>query len=245
MFVDCHCHLNQNALLEKNVLYIHNATHLNDIPFVLKHLNHPQVFGAIGIHPWNVSRHLNLKKMADNIFNYSKILALGEIGLDYSLQYKKTKELQIEVLKKQLSLSCDFKLPVILHCVKASNDLLTLLKQYKTFGILHGFSGSLEEAQIFIQQGFKIGFNANILKENFKKIRCLAKKIPVDSIVLESDFPYASQLNDLPKILKEIVLLRNDYLNQKNSLNNLKKQILNNTCEAFCFDFFQFSTVNI
>ena len=133
------------------------------------------VYGALGFHPDNINE-LTEDSLAfiEKNLNNPKIIAIGEIGLDY-YHNKENKEDQIKLLEKFLELSTKTNKPVIIHNREATGDLITTLKKYKTKGIIHCFNGSKETANIFLKLGYKLGIGGVItfknckLKEEIKK----------------------------------------------------------------------------
>ena len=143
------------------------------------------VFGCIGLHPENVNEEFDF-----NIFDNlpKKIIAIGEIGLDYYYT-KDNKDDQIKLLRKQLKIAEDLNLPVVIHSREATQDTIDVLKDYKVKGIIHSFSGSYETAQIYIKMGYKLGINGVITYKN-ANLKDVFKRISLDNIVLETDSPY-------------------------------------------------------
>jgi len=174
------------------------------------------VYAAVGIHPIHLSRGIFKTKIdAEEIefetreeeFDYKKykelagskkVVAIGEIGFDYwyrpktKVKLAEFKNYQKEVFLKQLELAKELNLPVILHCRVAHNDLIETLtpqiKNYKLRGVLHCFTGTLEDAKKYIEMGFYIGFNGLIFKLN--QWDEIIKKIPIEKILVETDCPY-------------------------------------------------------
>ncbi len=169
------------------------------------------IYAAIGMHPIHIKTDLlKLKTDEDegafvplgeelDIAKYrelaksKKVVAIGEIGLDYYYKPKGTakkekfKQLQKEIFIKQLELSEELKLPVIIHCRMAFADLYEILKTQKSHGVIHCFAGNLEEAQQFIDLGFCIGLNGIIFKLDLDEV---IKNCPLDKILVETDCPY-------------------------------------------------------
>ena len=128
-----------------------------------------------------------------------RIVAIGEIGLDYYYKPKtKTrleqfKEKQKQVFIQQLDLAKELNLPVIIHCRMAHQNLIEILKtknqnpKTKINGVIHCFTGSLEEAQEYINLGFYLGINGIIFKFNIDEV---IRKTPLDKILVETDCPY-------------------------------------------------------
>lgn len=152
--------------------------------------NYDFIFAAVGIHPF-YSNDLP-PDYIDIICNYSKdkkVVAIGEIGLDYHYDdYKKN--LQMKIFEDQLKLANDLNLPVIVHERDAHLDTLNLLKKYKPKGVVHCFSGSLELANEIISLGMYIGLGGVVTFKNAVKTVKVAQEIPIDRILLETDAPY-------------------------------------------------------
>lgn len=142
------------------------------------------VYAAIGLHPIHVQdgfEYEKYKKLAES----KKVVAIGEIGLDYKSEYLPFKEKQKEVFLNQFNLAKELNLPVILHCRMAHDDLLASLEKWR--GMVHCFTGTLEQAEKYLEMGLYLGFNGIIFKLNLDEI---IKKTPLDRILLETDCPY-------------------------------------------------------
>lgn len=201
MFVDTHCHLYSeyyddiesimNDALEKGIsCYINNGCNQKSNEEVLSLIDkYPNMYGAIGIHPEDVDNYLedDLKYIENNLSN-KKIIAIGEIGLDYHYT-KENKSKQIELFEYQLALAEKYNLPVIVHSREATEDTITSLKKFNVTGTIHAFSGSLETANIYIKMGFKLGINGVITFKN-SHLKDIIKQVDVHNIVLETDSPY-------------------------------------------------------
>ncbi|MEA3344180.1 MAG: TatD family hydrolase [Patescibacteria group bacterium] len=122
-----------------------------------------------------------------------KVVAIGEIGLDYYYVPKKEKELELlkqkqkQILLEQIEFARELDLPIIFHCRKAHQDLLKILKLQRVRGVIHCFTGKWKEAQEYLEMGFYLGFNGIIFKLNLDKI---IKKVPLEKILIETDSPY-------------------------------------------------------
>ena len=201
MFTDTHCHLfdeyydNIEEIKEKmdsNSIYrvINNGTNIENNKEVLNKVKeYDWMYGAIGIHPEEVHNYKNddLKIIEENI-NDNKIVAIGEIGLDYHYE-KDSKKEQIELFEKQLKLAEKYNKPVIIHSREATLDTIECVKKYNVKGVIHSFSGSYETASIYIKMGFLLGINGVITFKNCNLIDVI-KKLGIDNIVLETDSPY-------------------------------------------------------
>ncbi len=145
---------------------------------------------AIGLHPWfvhdiPVDWETRLSSLLDGAD------ALGEIGLDRG-DRAPAMELQEPVFERQLELAVQRKLPVLLHVVRAHDLVLHHLKNHqgKVRGIVHAFSGSPEDARSYLDRGFKLGIGGGITRANAHRLRRVVSRLPLDSIVLETDSPY-------------------------------------------------------
>jgi len=200
--IDTHCHLDvadfepdRNDVLERCrtlgitqiiVPAIESATW----PNLLKLCSEKGLYPALGLHPVFINQH-----HADDIQKLEQLLdkvtpiAIGEIGLDFYLKELDQKQ-QLRLFEAQLTIAKAHNLPVILHVRKAHDQVLQLLKKVKVKGgFCHAFNGSLQQAEKYIALGFKLGFGGTLTYENSTKIHKLAKELPLDSIVLETDAP--------------------------------------------------------
>lgn len=199
--VDTHCHLYKEyyddidkVLSDSNKLGVKyfitdgvdNQTNNEVINIANKYHN---VFGAIGIHPENVNDYNeeDISFIERNI-NNSKIIAIGEIGLDYHYG-KDNREKQIELFEKQLRIAEKYNMPVVIHSRDASFDTINILKKYKLKGVIHCFSGSKEIASEYIKMGYYLGVTGVVTFNNAKIINVI-KEIGLDYFILETDSPY-------------------------------------------------------
>lgn len=145
------------------------------------------IFAAIGLHPIHADSEEFDRKKYRELAKSPKVVAIGEIGLDYYREYGLFKEKQKEVLLEQLGLAKELELPVIFHCRKAHEDLLEIFKNYQLPGVIHCFTGSWQQAKEYLDMGFYLGFNGIIYKLNLKEV---IEKTPLDKILIETDCPY-------------------------------------------------------
>lgn len=149
------------------------------------------VYSAVGVHPEAAeaeSKEGWLEAVAE-FAKHKKVVAIGEIGLDYHYD-EPSREIQKAVLEKQLGLSNDLGLPVIIHDREAHADVLELVKKYRPRGIIHCFSGSAETAAEFLRLGMYIGFTGSVTFKNASKLLLAAKAVPEERLLLETDCPY-------------------------------------------------------
>ena len=152
----------------------------------------PYIFAAVGIHPEEIDDELpgDWLQCLRVWLEHGDAVAVGEIGLDYHWEDCAPKERQREVFAAQLALAKELDLPVCVHDRDAHSDVLELLREYRPQGVLHCFSGSLEMAQEVISLGMYIGVGGAVTFKNAKKILRVAKEIPLDRLLLETDAPY-------------------------------------------------------
>ncbi len=150
-------------------------------------------YTSIGIHPEEVENlQADYLEILENMAkNNEKVVAIGEIGLDYHWT-KETKNKQIEVLENQLKLAQKLNLPVIIHMREATADCMEILKKYKPRGVMHCFSGSVETAKDVLNLGFYISFTGVLTFSNAKNSIDVLKNIPMERLLLETDAPYMS-----------------------------------------------------
>ena len=151
------------------------------------------IYGALGIHPENANEFNS--KVKSEIINYieqnNKILAIGEIGLDYYWDENPPKEVQKEVFKAQMQMAKELNLPVVIHDREAHGDTLEIIKEFpEVNGIVHCFSGSVEFAKECVKLGYYIGITGVVTFKNAKKIVDVVREIPIDKLLVETDCPY-------------------------------------------------------
>ncbi len=150
-------------------------------------------YAAVGVHPHSANSVddaviASLIDLADN----KKVVAIGEIGLDYYYNYS-PKDTQQIVLSKQINLAKELKLPIILHDRDSHEDILKTIEKEtaKTIGgVFHCFSGSVEMAKIVLDNNFYISIGGPITFKNAKKIIEVVRYVPLDRLLIETDSPY-------------------------------------------------------
>ncbi|WP_190972218.1 TatD family hydrolase [Clostridium sp. HV4-5-A1G] len=149
-------------------------------------------YAAVGIHPeyaykFNDDTIKELRELAKN----KKVRAIGEIGLDYYYRENPSRDVQKAVFIRQMELARELNLPVIIHDREAHEDTLNIIKQFKdVIGEIHCFSGSVEFARECLKSGYYIGFTGVVTFKNAKKVINVAREVPVDRILVETDCPY-------------------------------------------------------
>jgi TatD DNase family protein len=203
MLIDSHCHLDalefnqeQDVIVklaldhgvEKIIVPAVNRKSFDDVINLRKKF--PNCFYALGFHPMYINdlKEDDLYTLETYLKTYEPV-AVGEIGLDFFVT-KDNKLLQEEIFVAQLKLANTFDLPVIMHVRQAIDDVLKNLRRYPVKGgIAHAFNGSMQQAHAFIELGFKLGFGGAMTYTRATHIQALAKSLPIESIVLETDAP--------------------------------------------------------
>lgn len=179
------------------------------------------VFAAIGLHPSNIRTAFNIKKYGDDgkgesklddgfdinkykkLAESKKVVAIGEIGLDYWTKPKgeakkqEFKKAQIDIFNQQLDFAEEIGLPVVIHSRSSFDDTYQILKKRKLKGVLHCFIGNQKDAERFLDLGYILGINGVIFKAEMDDF---LEWVPLDKIVLETDCPYLTPPNFENKI---------------------------------------------
>lgn len=225
-WIDSHCHLDDSQFDADLKQVIQAAQQQGIQQFIIPSIGvlrwekqqqlkkrYPFIFNAFGIHPWFCETHepVHLEQLDDVLEN---AVAIGECGLDFSANKAKPDK-QLGWFEAQLSLAVKHGLPLIIHSVQAGDAVVACLKKYSpTQGVVHGFSGSLQQAQTLMRLGFYIGIGTRILNTQAKKMRALAADLPLTSLLLETDAPdglthgQRNQPSNLVHVAEEIAKLR-------------------------------------
>ena len=201
--IDTHCHIDVGDFDADRERVIENCRRLGIRRIVVpavsargwKHLldvcrREPGLLHTFGLHPVFVDEHraADIPALAEWVGREQPV-AIGEIGLDYFVE-DTDRERQLEIFEAQLEVARDAQLPVLLHVRKAHDQVLTTLKRIRVpGGIAHAFNGSIQQAHQYIELGFKLGFGGMLTYERSNKLRRLAKEIPLEALVLETDAP--------------------------------------------------------
>jgi len=148
------------------------------------------LYPALGLHPVYLEQHRPADIQAlETALAQHRPVAVGEIGLDYFVDGL-DRERQQRLFEDQLAVARAAGLPVLLHVRKAHDQVLAALRRIRvTGGIAHAFNGSLQQAQQYLDLGFRLGFGGTLTYERSSKIRALASSLPLEAIVLETDAP--------------------------------------------------------
>ncbi|HSC55632.1 MAG TPA: TatD family hydrolase, partial [Nitrospira sp.] len=154
---------------------------------------HPFVYASVGVHPHEV-KHISDGWYDEfrRLVNNKKVVAYGEIGLDYHYNYSSPKD-QRERFREQIQLARELNLPVIVHTREAQDDTMTILKEEKASeigGVFHCFSGDAWLAKDALDLGFYLSFSGILTFQNATMLRDIAKNTPLDRVLIETDCPY-------------------------------------------------------
>ena len=147
------------------------------------------MYAAAGIHPENLENLPDnyLERVAE-LTKHKKVVAIGETGLDY--HWDIPKPLQNRVFEEQIRLSLDLDMPIIVHDREAHKDTFDLLKRYKPKALVHCFSGSVELMREYVKLGMYLSLGGVVTFKNARHSVEVAREIPIDRLLLETDAPY-------------------------------------------------------
>ncbi len=152
---------------------------------------YPYVYAAVGVHPEDVkSAPADYLTRLESLAAKPKVVAIGEIGLDYYWEENASPDVQKRFFEAQLLLADRLRLPVIIHDREAHGDTMELLQKHKPRGVLHCFSGSVETARQAVKLGLYLGFGGSVTFKNARHPVEVAREIPLDRLLLETDAPY-------------------------------------------------------
>ena len=230
--IDTHCHLTSDNYvnlellireIEPNIIIINGvdkATNKEVINLANKYRN---VYAAIGIHPEKANNYYleDLQFIKENM-NNPKVVAIGEVGLDY-YWHKDNKDIQKELFRKQIEIALKYNKPLIIHSREAIEDTYNLLNEYNEKYnnlrfVLHCYGSSLEMAKRFLKMNVMFGIGGVLTFKNEKKLKEVVKEISLNNILLETDSPYLSpeplrgKINspkNIPLIAEKIAEIKN------------------------------------
>ncbi|MBA7614400.1 D-aminoacyl-tRNA deacylase [subsurface metagenome] len=199
---DSHCHLQDkkfskdlerviNSAKEKGVKsIIVPGWDVNSSKYAMEIAEkYEEIYATIGIHPHDAKIYNdNIEKEISNLIRKEKVIAVGEIGLDYYRDLS-PRDIQREVFKKQLKIAEDENLPVVIHTRNSLDEAIDIVKDFKVKGVFHAFTKEARIAKRIIDIGFYVGIGGVVTFKN-SRLSNEIKYIPVENILLETDAPY-------------------------------------------------------
>jgi TatD DNase family protein len=219
MYLDSHAHLDgaqfasdREATIQRAydagvraLLAIGNGDGPDDLACAISFAEqYPWIYASAGVHP-HEARLLTPAHLAnmEQLATHPRVIAIGEIGLDYWYDYS-PRETQQKAFRQQLDIAAAVKLPILIHCRPSLNsddawdDLLAILREQWAAtgigGVMHCFTGNLEQAQASLDLGFLLSFAGNISYPKAQNIRDAASMVPLDRFFLETDCPYLAPI---------------------------------------------------
>ena len=251
--IDSHCHINDSSFVNNAEEYVNLGKCAGIAEFLVVGYDekssriavdiakkYQECFAAVGIHPSDVKRMKDgdldsIEKMA----KYKRVLAIGEIGLDYYWDKEKdVQEQQKEFFIKQIEIANRLEKPISIHCRDAYEDCYKILKDnpVKKGGVMHCYCGSVEMAKMFIDLGFVLGFGGTLTFKNARKPKEVLEAISSKDYILETDAPYLAPdpYRGKQNHSKYLYLVRNKVAEIKNiSVEEVDKQTTENFIRIF------------
>lgn len=207
MLIDSHAHIDDQKFNEDREAVLENAQaagveiiinpgadEASSYRAVEMSEKYPMVYATVGIHPhdakdYEPQKHdVLLKEWAQK----EKVVAIGEIGLDYHYDYS-PRDIQQDVFIRQLIIAKEVKLPIVIHNRESMEDMVRILKEHFTpeyGGIMHSYSGSVEMAKVFLEMGFYLSISGPLTFSNARKLPEVVAMMPLDRLLVETDSPY-------------------------------------------------------
>lgn len=206
MLIDTHCHLNSskfNDNLEEvitrainndvKVMIVVGFDHETNKRAIELAEKYPFIYATVGFHPTDAKDISNedFDKLIP-LLSHKKVVAIGECGLDFYWDKTHIEE-QITIFRRQIELSLEYNLPLIIHMRDASEATYNVLSDYQNLkGIMHCYSGSKEMSELFVNLGLHISLAGPVTFKNGHKPRSVAEVVPLDRLLVETDSPYLS-----------------------------------------------------
>ncbi len=253
MLFDTHAHLNDDAFIDDLEETVQRAREagvklINIVGFDDKSIKraieisnqYKEMYLTVGWHPVEAIDFTDEKyEMIKNLaLTNEKVIAIGEIGLDYYWD-KSPKDIQQQVFRKQIQLAKEVNKPIVIHCRDAMNDVLKILQEEnakEVGGIMHCFSGSVESMNIALKENFHISLGGPVTYKNAKTPKEVAKACPIDRLLIETDCPYLTptpyrgkrnETSYVKYVAQEIADIR------EMSYEKLGEETFNNACKLF------------
>ena len=249
MFIDTHCHISKDdyddidLLIKENrdagidKIIVSGCTKESIIETLDLSEKYKDMYVTIGYHPSeaSITTDVDLKELEKQIKNFTKVVGIGEIGLDYHYG-KEDIDLQKDLFRKQMKIAEQYKLPVVIHSRDATEDTINILKEFpNVIGDIHCFSGSVETARIYVSMGYKLGIGGVVTFKNSNLYK-IVEDIGIKNILLETDAPYLTPVpyrgkQNSSKYIPFIAKKVSDILNI--SIDEVSKTTLENTFALF------------
>ncbi len=234
-FFDSHIHLNDPRLFHDLDQHLLNAQHNNIVGWIIPATiseefgaihqitqNYPQTYAAYGLHPYFIQNHTEHDlAMLKHTLQTLPSVAIGECGLDAMIP-EPNMDRQLYFFKAQIKLALELDLPLIVHTRKTVDLVLKEIRKHPNLkGVLHSFSGSIQQAEVAIKHNFFLGFGGNCTFPRANKLHSLIRYLSLDNILLETDAPFQRGAysnaathypRDLLEIAKAIATLKEDSL---------------------------------
>ncbi len=206
MLIDTHCHLTydfssvggMDAVVARAVaagvkyMICPTADPVDILPAIKLAHAHDNIFATIGIHPEHAGAN-PADYITDEILGDSRVLAVGEIGLDYHEMPTNSRAAQIELFERQLDMARRAGLPVAIHTRDAESDTVEILSRYSGVGgVMHCFTSSYDMAKKMLDRGYYFSASGILTFKNAADIRDTFSRIPIDRLVVETDSPYCA-----------------------------------------------------
>ncbi len=203
MYFNTHTHLNSDELYNKRDVFIQHALNNNVMNLVVAGYDiessykavqianeYPFIYATVGVSPNDCLDTTDEDlKVIEELLQNPRVVALGEIGLDYyweDVPHNKQKDVFI----KQIEIAKRYNKPIVIHARDAYEDTYQILKQAQHYGIMHCYSGSVEMAKRYIEIGFEISLAGPVTFKNAKVPKAVATEIGIDHLMIETDCPY-------------------------------------------------------
>lgn len=218
--IDTHCHLNDKMLIERVDDIVNNFENDNLLQAIVVGYDfsssksaidlaqkYENIYAIIGMHPSDADKWDNdFEEFLYSNLNHPKVLALGEIGLDYHYE-NYSKEVQADVFIKQLEIADKLNIPIVIHVRDAMGDLIDILNNNSHLinngGVVHCYNGSIDSYKILRKFGFKFSFGGAITFKNARNAPELLKTVAIEDILLETDCPYLTPEPYRGKVINE------------------------------------------
>lgn len=209
MFVDSHCHLNderfQNDLDEVIARarqagvfeFLTIGTSLEEMPDLIKLTQkYPNVSCSVGVHPHDATKAMQAGNLFNELIQYAaqeKVVGLGETGLDYYYENSIIED-QKQAFLAHIEAAKQTDLPLVIHTRDAEHDTVALLQNTHVRGVLHCFSGSQWLAEAGLDMGLYISISGIVTFKNADDLRAIVKRVPLDRLLVETDAPYLAPI---------------------------------------------------